>query len=335
MSETARIQDRLIDPCADDAPDRRIDTQALFGVSLPFEVFGFSQKNEFTPVIDPNYSFDPVTIKTILAGFAFNKRVFIHGLHGSGKSTHIEQAAARLNWACVRLNLDGQIGRADLIGKDAIILRDSKQVTEFREGVLPVNMRRPCALVFDEYDAGRPEIMFVIQRLLENDGKLLISDAGRLISPHPYFRIFATANTSGSGDSIGLYHGTQQINQAQTDRWSMTVRLDYPAPEREAQMIFAKNPAYHTEQGKETIKNMVKMAGLARAAFQADEISSVLSSRALLEWAENNMIFKDCAFAFRISFYNRCDETDHERLAEMYQRCFGVELFGGTENPQT
>lgn len=309
-----------------EAPDTEMCAEKIFGVKFNAPIPAFSRANDYVPESDPDYFFDPDTTRAILAGFAYNKRVFIHGFHGTGKSTHIEQVAARLNWSCVRLNLDSQIGRSDLVGRDAIILRDGKQVTEFKEGILPWAMRRPCALVFDEYDAGRPDIMFVIQRLLEEGGKLTLPDGARQITPHPYFRIFATANTVGSGDATGLYHGTQQINQGQMDRWSLTVSLNYIPPEREAAIILAKTPHYNYPEGRELIKNMVNLAGLIRAAFKRDEIGTIISPRTLIAWAENALIFDDVALAFRLSFLNRCDESDHVKIAEFYQRCFGEDL---------
>ncbi len=278
------------------------------------------------PDIDSTYKFDPDTTLAILAGFAYNRRVMIQGYHGTGKSTHIEQVASRLNWPAVRVNLDSHISRIDLIGKDAIKLKDGKQVTDFQEGILPWALRNPTAIVFDEYDAGRADVMFVIQRVLEVDGKLTLLDQNQVINPHPYFRIFATANTVGLGDTTGLYHGTQQINQGQMDRWSLVSTLNYLSIEAESAIVLAKNPHYNTESGRRTIKQMVTVADLSRTAFKNGDLSTVMSPRTVIAWAQNAEIFRNIGYAFRLSFLNKCDELERQTVAEFYQRCFDEEL---------
>ncbi|WP_448586260.1 cobaltochelatase subunit CobS [Thermaurantiacus sp.] len=309
-----------------DAPDTTVSAREVFGVDLDLEVPAFSEADERVPDLDPAYVFDPDTTMAILAGFAFNRRVMIQGYHGTGKSTHIEQVAARLNWPCIRINLDSHISRIDLVGKDAIVLRDGKQVTEFREGLLPWALQTPTALVFDEYDAGRPDVMFVIQRVLEVEGKLTLLDQNRVIRPHPWFRLFATANTVGLGDTSGLYHGTQQINQGQMDRWSIVTTLNYLPPETEAAIILAKQPDLDTPEGRKQVANMVKVADLTRAGFIAGDISTVMSPRTVITWAQNAAIFRNLGFAFRVSFLNRCDEAERPLIAEYYQRVFGEDL---------
>jgi cobaltochelatase CobS len=286
----------------------------------------FSQRTEHVPEIDEAYRFDPETTLAILAGFAHNRRVLIQGYHGTGKSTHIEQVAARLNWPCLRINLDSHISRIDLIGKDAIVLRDGVQVTEFREGLLPWALQHPVALVFDEYDAGRPDVMFVIQRVLEVEGRLTLLDQNKVIRPHPAFRLFATANTVGLGDTTGLYHGTQQLNQGQLDRWNIVATLNYLPHEDETKIVVAKVPSYDTDEGRKTVANMVSLADLTRAGFIAGDISTVMSPRTVITWAENARIFKDVGFAFRLTFLNKCDEVERATVAEYYQRCFDREL---------
>jgi len=283
----------------------------------------FTQPSEHVPRVDPGYLFDPAATMAILSGFAGDRRVLIQGPHGTGKSSHIEQVAARLNWPCVRINLDSHISRIDLLGKDAIVLRNNLQVTEFREGLLPWSYQRPVALVFDEYDAGRPDVMFVIQRVLEAEGRLTILDQNRVLHPHPSFRLFATANTIGLGDLSGLYHGTQQLNQAQLDRWSVTQRLDYMDEADEIEMVLAKSPWM---EGDENLPLMVRMAGLTRNGFRSGDVSTVMSPRTVLAWAENTEHFGDVDYAFRTSFLNRCDETERGIFSEYYQRCFGREL---------
>ena len=276
--------------------------------------------------MDETYKFDPDTTLAILAGFNHNRRVMIQGYHGTGKSTHIEQVAARLNWPAVRVNLDSHISRIDLIGKDAIKLKDGKQVTEFHEGILPWALRNPVAIVFDEYDAGRADVMFVIQRVLEHDGKLTLLDQNEIITPHSNFRLFATSNTVGLGDTTGLYHGTQQINQAQMDRWSLVATLNYLSVEVESTIVLAKSPSYDSEEGKRVIKQMVTVADLTRTAFMNGDLSTVMSPRTVINWASNTEIFKDVGYAFRLTFLNKCDELERQIVAEFFQRCFDEEL---------
>ena len=309
-----------------DAPDRTVSARELFGLDVDMMVPAFSEADERVPDLDPAYVFDPDTTLAILAGFAHNRRVMIQGYHGTGKSTHIEQVAARLNWPCVRINLDAHISRIDLIGKDAIVLRNGQQVTEFREGLLPWALQTPTALVFDEYDAGRPDVMFVIQRVLETAGKLTLLDQNRVIRPNPWFRLFATANTVGLGDTTGLYHGTQQINQGQMDRWSIVSTLNYLPPETEVRIVLAKSGEYDHAGGKADVEKMVKVADLTRKGFMAGDISTVMSPRTVISWAENALIFNDIGYAFRVSFLNKCDEVERPLIAEYYQRVFGKEL---------
>ncbi|WP_088562593.1 cobaltochelatase subunit CobS [Arboricoccus pini] len=307
-------------------PDRRFDVKETFGLDLKLEVSGFSERSVYVPDIDPTYQFDHDTTLAVLAGFAHNRRVMIQGYHGTGKSTHVEQIAARLNWPCVRVNLDSHISRIDLIGKDAIVLRDGKQITEYREGILPWALQRPVALVFDEYDAGRPDVMFVIQRVLEAQGKMTLLDQNKVIRPHPSFRLFATANTVGLGDTSGLYHGTQQINQGQMDRWSVVTQLNYLPHDDECRIVLAKATSYDTPEGRKVLNAMVSLAGLTRQGFTAGDLSTVMSPRTVITWAENATIFGDVAFAFRVTFLNKCDEAERHIVAEYYQRCFGKEL---------
>jgi cobaltochelatase CobS len=307
-------------------PDIRISIKQSFGFDSNMEVEAFSKKNEFVPEVDKNYKFDKDTTLAILSGFAFNKRVLVQGYHGTGKSTHIEQIAARLNWPCVRVNLDSHISRIDLIGKDAIILKDGKQVTEFKEGILPWSIQNSVALVFDEYDAGRPDVMFVIQRVLEADGNFTLLDKNKVIKQNKYFRLFATSNTVGLGDTTGLYHGTQPINQAAMDRWNIVTSLNYLSLEKEMEIILAKNKNLNNSKGKEKVSNMIKVASLTRKGFMAGDISTVMSPRTVLYWAENTEIFKDTGYAFRVTFLNKCDEIEKNIIAEYYQRCFGEDL---------
>ena len=307
-------------------PDLKITTKQVFGIDSNMEVDAFSKKNEYVPEIDKNYKFDRDTTLAILSGFNYNKRVLIQGYHGTGKSTHIEQIAARLNWPCIRVNLDSHISRIDLIGKDAIILKNNKQVTEFREGILPWAIQNPIALVFDEYDAGRPDVMFVIQRVLESEGTFTLLDKNKVIKQNKYFRLFATTNTVGLGDTTGLYHGTQQINQGQMDRWNIVTTLNYLTLEKEMEIILAKNKNLNNAKGKEKVSNMIKVASLTRKGFIAGDISTVMSPRTILYWAENNEIFKDTGYAFRVTFLNKCDELEKNIIAEYYQRCFGEDL---------
>ncbi len=303
-------------------PTRKISVRETFKIDSDMEIMGFAQSSDRVPDIDSTYRFDHDTTLAILAGFAYNRRVMIQGYHGTGKSTHIEQVAARLNWPCVRVNLDSHISRIDLIGKDAIKLKDGKQVTEFQEGILPWALRNPTAIVFDEYDAGRADVMFVIQRVLEVDGKLTLLDQNEVITPHPYFRMFATANTIGLGDTSGLYHGTQQINQGQMDRWSLVTTLNYLEHDEETEIVAAKNPG----TPREVISRMVTVADLTRSAFMNGDLSTVMSPRTVITWAQNAKIFGDVGFAFRLTFLNKCDELERETVAEFYQRCFDEEL---------
>ncbi|MDD2794587.1 cobaltochelatase subunit CobS [Acidocella sp.] len=321
-------------PSAINMPDIKVNAREVFGIDVNLEVPAFSLRTEHVPEIDPAYQFDRETTLAILAGFAFNRRVMIQGYHGTGKSTHIEQVAARLNWPCIRVNLDSHISRIDLIGKDAIMLKDGKQVTEFREGILPWALQHPCALVFDEYDAGRPDVMFVIQRVLEVEGRLTLLDQNKVIRPHPAFRLFATANTVGLGDTTGLYHGTQQINQGQMDRWNIVATLNYLPHAQEVAIVMAKLgiPAGDTVLKKRT-ESMVALADLTRAGFIAGDISTVMSPRTVITWAENTRIFGDIGFAFRLTFLNKCDEAERNTVAEYYQRCFNEEISTGLRQP--
>jgi cobaltochelatase CobS len=322
MTTTAEYTDNL----ANRTPDLQVSVRQIFGVDSDMEVPAFSETEEHVPDIDEAYRFDHDTTMAILAGFAFNRRVMIQGYHGTGKSTHIEQVAARLNWSCIRVNLDSHISRIDLVGKDAIVLREGKQVTEFREGMLPWALQNPTALVFDEYDAGRPDVMFVIQRVLEVDGKLTLLDQNRVMRPHPYFRLFSTTNTVGLGDTTGLYHGTQQINQGQMDRWNIVATLNYLTHEAEFEIVLSKVPSYNNKDGQAKINAMVEVATLTREGFMNGDISTVMSPRTVMTWAENSEIFDDIAFAFRLTFLNKCDEMERPVVAEYYQRCMGEEL---------
>jgi len=315
-------------------PDIKQNVREAFGLESDMEVPAFSQSSDLVPDLDESYQFDHETTVAILAGFSHNRRVMIQGYHGTGKSTHIEQVAARLNWPCVRVNLDSHISRIDLLGKDAIIIRDGKQITEFREGILPWALQHPCALVFDEYDAGRPDVMFVIQRILEVDGKMTLLDQNRVIRPHPYFRLFATTNTVGLGDTTGLYHGTQQINQGQMDRWSIVTTLNYLPHDDEVRIVTSKVPDWQDDEGQKYINSMVSVADLTRSGFMNGDISTVMSPRTVITWADNARIFNDVAFAFRVSFLNRCDEMERPLVAEYYQRCFGEELPESAANIQ-
>jgi cobaltochelatase CobS len=307
-------------------PDTTVSAREAFGLDLDLQVPAYSIRTEHVPEIDRTYRFDRETTLAIVAGFASNRRVMIQGYHGTGKSTHIEQVAARLNWPCIRVNLDSHISRIDLIGKDAIVLKDGKQVTEFREGILPWALQHPCALVFDEYDAGRPDVMFVIQRVLEVEGKLTLLDQNKVIRPNPYFRLFATANTVGLGDTTGLYHGTQQINQGQMDRWNIVATLNYLPHGQETQIVLAKLGQEGDAKAKKLVESMVALADLTRAGFIAGDISTVMSPRTVITWAENAKIFQDVGFAFRLTFLNKCDEAERATVAEYYQRCFNEEL---------
>jgi cobaltochelatase CobS len=311
---------------APNTPDIKVSVRQVFGIDTDMQVPAFSTPTEHVPNLDEAYRFDRDTTLAILAGFAHNRRVMIQGYHGTGKSTHIEQVASRLNWPCIRVNLDSHISRIDLIGKDAIVVKDGKQVTAFKEGILPWALQNPTALVFDEYDAGRADVMFVIQRVLEVEGKLTLLDQNRVIRPHPAFRLFSTANTVGLGDTTGLYHGTQQINQGQMDRWSIVATLNYLPHDAEVEIVLAKVPVWNTDEGKKTVSAMVALADLTRSGFVAGDISTVMSPRTVMTWAENARIFGDIGFAFRLTFLNKCDEMERATVAEYYQRCFGSEL---------
>jgi len=307
-------------------PDIKLSIKQTFGIDSDMEVDAFSKKTDYVPDIDKTYKFDKDTTLAVLSGFSFNKRVLVQGYHGTGKSTHIEQIAARLNWPCIRINLDSHVSRIDLIGKDSIVIKDGKQVTEFKEGILPWSIQNPIALVFDEYDAGRPDVMFVIQRVLEAEGNFTLLDKNKVIKQNKYFRLFATSNTVGLGDTTGLYHGTQQINQGQMDRWNIVTTLNYLALEKEMEIILGKNKSLDNNKGKERVANMIKVATLTRKGFMAGDISTVMSPRTVLHWAENSEIFKDVGYAFRVTFLNKCDDVEKNTIAEYYQRCFGDEL---------
>ncbi|MDD3029959.1 MAG: AAA family ATPase [Alphaproteobacteria bacterium] len=307
-------------------PDTTVSVRKAFDIESDWDVPAFSKPSAHVPEIDPGYRFDPDTTMAILAGFAFNRRVLIQGFHGTGKSTHIEQVAARLNWPCIRINLDSHISRIDLIGKDAIVLEEGKQVTSFREGLLPWALQHPCALVFDEYDAGRPDVMFVIQRVLEVEGKLTLLDQNRVIVPHAAFRLFATANTVGLGDTTGLYHGTHTLNQGQLDRWNIVATLNYLPPEEEEAIVAIKVPSLAAPDKKELLHGMVALANLTRQGFMQGDLSTVMSPRTVISWAENADIFGQVGAAFRLSFLNKCDEAERAAVAELYQRAMGEEL---------
>ena len=319
-------------PNLDIKPDIKISVNQTFGIETEMQVDGFAKNNQYVPDIDKNYKFDRDTTLAILSGFSFNKRVLIQGYHGTGKSTHIEQVAARLNWPCVRVNLDSHVSRIDLIGKDAIVIKDGKQITEFKEGVLPWSIQNPVALVFDEYDAGRPDVMFVINRVLESEGTFTLLDKNKVIKQNSNFRLFATTNTIGLGDTTGLYHGTQQINQGQMDRWNIVTTLNYLDFDKELEIVLAKNKNMNNTKGKEKISNMIKVASLTRKSFIAGDISTVMSPRTIIHWAENSEIFKDIGYAFRVTFLNKCDDLEKNIIAEYYQRCFGEDLPESTVN---
>jgi cobaltochelatase CobS len=322
----AETPENSIDALSSELPDITVSVRQTFGLDSDMQVPAFSQAEEHVPDLDEAYRFDHDTTLAILAGFAYARKVLIQGYHGTGKSTHIEQVAARLNWPCLRINLDSHISRIDLIGKDAIVIRDGKQITEFREGLLPWALQRATSLVFDEYDAGRPDVMFVIQRILEAESRLTLLDQNRVIRPHPAFRLFATSNTVGLGDTTGLYHGVQQINQAQMDRWNIVATLNYLPHEQEVDIVLAKCPNYDTPEGRETIAAMVSLADLTRSGFVNGDISTVMSPRTVIMWAENANIFDNIGFGFRTTFVNKCDEMERPVVAEYYQRCFGTEL---------
>ena len=313
-------------PNIEKTPDIKLSVNQTFGFESDMEVDAFSEKSEYVPEIDKSYKFDKETTLAVLSGFAFNKRVLVQGYHGTGKSTHIEQIAARLNWPCIRINLDSHVSRIDLIGKDSIVIKDGKQVTEFKEGILPWSIQNPVALVFDEYDAGRPYVMFVIQRVLEAEGNFTLLYKNKVIKQNKFFRLFATSNTVGLGDTTGLYHGTQQINQGQMDRWNIVTTLNYLGLEKEMEIILSKNKNLNNAKGKEKVSNMIKVATLTRKGFMAGDISTVMSPRTVLHWAENSEIFKDTGYAFRVTFLNKCDDAEKNIIAEYYQRCFGEDL---------
>lgn len=307
-------------------PDKEVSARELFGIETDMMVPAYSEQGPHVPEKDDDYLFDQQTTLAILAGFAYNRRVMVSGYHGTGKSTHIEQVAARLNWPCVRVNLDSHVSRIDLVGKDAIVVKDGVQITEFKDGILPWAYQNNIALVFDEYDAGRPDVMFVIQRVLESSGRLTLLDQSRVIAPHPYFRLFSTANTVGLGDTTGLYHGTQQINQAQMDRWSIVTTLNYLPYDNEVNIVLAKAKHFQTDEGRSEVSKMVRVADMTRQAFINGDLSTVMSPRTVITWAENAEIFKDIGFAFRVTFLNKCDELERPTVAEFYQRAFGKEL---------
>jgi cobaltochelatase CobS len=313
-------------------PDMKVSVRQVFGIDSDLEVPAYSEVDSHVPDVDADYRFDRATTLAILAGFAKNRRVMVTGYHGTGKSTHIEQVAARLNWPCVRVNLDSHISRIDLVGKDSIVIKDGKQVTEFRDGILPWALQHNIALVFDEYDAGRPDVMFVIQRVLEVSGRLTLLDQNKVIKPHPAFRLFSTANTVGLGDTSGLYHGTQQINQGQMDRWSIVTTLNYLAHDEEVEIVLAKAHHYRTKEGRDIVDKMVRLADLTRNAFANGDLSTVMSPRTVITWAENAEIFSDIGFAFRVTFLNKCDELERPLVAEFYQRCFNAELAESSVN---
>ncbi len=317
----AELDDKFLEK-----PDTKVDAKKTFGVDFSIPVPAFSKGNDYVPAVDPAYRFDPQTTRAILAGFAYNRRVMVQGYHGTGKSTHIEQVAARLNWPCVRVNLDSHVSRIDLIGKDAIVVENGMQVTAFKEGILPWAFQRPVALVFDEYDAGRPDVMFVIQRVLEAEGRLTLLDQNKVLHPNPWFRLFSTTNTIGLGDTTGLYHGTQQLNQGQLDRWSIVTTLNYLHHDEEVEIVIAKAPLYNSKEGRQAIAAMVRVADMTRNAFINGDLATVMSPRTVITWAQNAEIFQDIGYAFRVTFLNKCDELERPTVAEFYQRAFGEDL---------
>ena len=310
-------------------PDAKIDVAKVFNIDSDIVVKGYKNKTEWVPQVDDSYVFDKDTTLSILAGFEHNRRVMVQGFHGTGKSTHIEQIAARLNWPCVRINLDSHISRIDLLGKDAIKLNDGKQITEFQEGLLPWSIQNPVALVFDEYDAGRPDVMFVIQRILEVEGKLTLLDQNKILEPHNSFRLFATTNTVGLGDMTGLYHGTQQINQGQMDRWHILATLNYLDPDQEFKVVMSKLNNLKGSKNQDIVKNMIKLANLTRAGFANGDISTLMSPRTVISWGQNFRIFKDIVSSFKLTFLNKCDEVEKSIISEYFQRCFDLEIDNG------
>ena len=307
-------------------PTDMVSVRDLFGIDTDLKVPAFAERDEHVPDVDANYRFNPAVTLALLAGFSRDRRVMVQGLHGTGKSTHIEQVAARLNWPCVRVNLDGHVSRLDLVGKDAVVLREGQQVTEFQEGIVPWSLQRPMALIFDEYDAGRPDVMFVIQRILERDGKFTLMDQNRVLTPNPHFRLFATANTVGQGNLNGLYHGAQRLNHAQIDRWNIVVALNYLERKEEVAIVTARVPAYADAAGQDMINAMVAVAELTRQGFRVGDLSTLMSPRTVITWAENVEIFRDPGLAFKLSFVNKCDESERPIVAEYFQRCFHREL---------
>ena len=307
-------------------PDQMLSVRELFGLDMDLKVPAFSERDEHVPEIDTAYRFNADVTLAILAGFMNDRRVMVQGLHGTGKSTHIEQIAARLNWPCTRVNLDGHISRLDLVGKDTIVLRDGKQVTEFQEGIIPWSLQRPTALIFDEYDAGRPDVMFVIQRILERDGKFTLLDQNKVIRPNPYFRLFATANTVGLGNLNGLYHGTQLLNHAQVDRWNIVTTLNYLPHQEEVEIVAARVKSMDNDRDRKVLSGMVALAELTRNGFAAGDLSTLMSPRKVISWAENYEIFRDLGVSFRLSYLNKCDDAERSTIAEYYQRCFDAEL---------
>ncbi len=307
-------------------PDRLLDVREVFGIDTDLKVPAFGERDDHVPEVDPAYRFNRDVTLALLAGFAHNRRVMVQGLHGTGKSTHVEQVAARLNWPCVRVNLDGHISRLDLVGRDAVVLRDGRQVTEFQEGIVPWALQRPVALVFDEYDAGRPDVMFVIQRILERDGQFTLLDQNRVLRPHPAFRLFATTNTVGQGNLNGLYHGAQRLNHAQIDRWNIVATLNYLPRDEEIAIVQARVPELAGAAHRPLLESMVAVAELTRNGFAAGDLSTLMSPRTVITWAENIGIFGDPALSFRLSFLNKCDEAERPVVAEYFQRCFDREL---------
>lgn len=307
-------------------PTQTVSVRDVFGIDTELRVPAFVERDEHVPEIDTSYRFNPAVTLALLAGFSRDRRVMVQGLHGTGKSSHIEQVAARLNWPCVRVNLDGHVSRLDLVGKDAVVLRDGQQVTEFQEGIVPWSLQRPMALIFDEYDAGRPDVMFVIQRILERDGKFTLMDQNRVLQPNPYFRLFATANTVGQGNSNGMYHGAQRLNHAQIDRWNIVVALNYLAREEEVAIVTSRMPQFADTVGQKMINAMVAVADLTRKGFRVGDLSTLMSPRTVITWAENMDIFRDPGLAFKLSFVNKCDESERPIVAEYFQRCFNSEL---------